>query len=107
MDDVKGLIGIRIKELRRAKNLTQEELAEGSSISAKYLSSIERGNENPTLDTFIRLADALKVEMWELFEFSQEGKSVEEIRMVIIDLILNSDAQRLKIAAKIIKALYL
>ena len=46
---VKELIGKRIKEARQARRLSQEALSEKVSLSAKYLSSIERGKENPTL----------------------------------------------------------
>jgi len=41
-------------------------------ISPNYLSSIERGKENPTFDMFIKFSDALNVEMWELFDFGHE-----------------------------------
>lgn len=33
------------------------------------LDHLERGTENPTLDTLIRIADALEIEMWEMFDF--------------------------------------
>ncbi|OPY66473.1 MAG: HTH-type transcriptional regulator ImmR [Syntrophorhabdaceae bacterium PtaU1.Bin034] len=56
---VKELVGRRIKEVRQAKGLSQEALSEKIGMSAKYLSSIEWGKENPTLDTLIKLADAL------------------------------------------------
>ena len=58
MTDVKKLIGNRIKTLRRARGMSQEELAETISMNTKYLSSIERGKANPTLDTFMKMADA-------------------------------------------------
>ena len=45
-------------------------------MSSKYLSSIERGRE-PTLDTFIKLAQALNVEIFELLNYTGE-KSVKE-----------------------------
>ena len=48
--DTKRLIGARIKSLRRGRGLTQEKVAEKTGISVNYLSRIERGLENPTLD---------------------------------------------------------
>ena len=47
--DLKQMIGARIKDIRTKKGLTQEQLAEKIEINPKYLSSIERGLENPTL----------------------------------------------------------
>jgi len=61
MADVKKLIGSRIKTLRQVRGISQEELAEKTSLNTKYISSIERGKANPTLDTFIKIADALKL----------------------------------------------
>jgi transcriptional regulator with XRE-family HTH domain len=55
----KKLIGQRIKELRRGKGLYQEKLAELAETSPNYLSRIECGTENPTLDMLIKLTNAL------------------------------------------------
>jgi transcriptional regulator with XRE-family HTH domain len=58
--ETKKLVRMRIKSLRRGKSYSQEKLAELAGINAKYLSSVERGEENPTLDLFIRLSQSLK-----------------------------------------------
>ena len=58
--ETRKLVGMRIKGLRRGRGYSQEKLAEVTGINAKYLSSIERGEENPTLDLFIRLSQGLK-----------------------------------------------
>ncbi len=105
-DKTKELVGKRIKELRRAKRMTQEELAEKTNISAKYLSSIERGLENPTFDTIIKLAYALDVEVSELFNYSQHLPA-DELREYIMGLLNQSDEKKLRLAAKILKALYM
>ncbi len=67
--DTKKLIGMRIKEIRRSKGFSQEQLAEKADINSKYLSRMERGTENPTLDMLIKLSNALEIEMWEMFDF--------------------------------------
>ncbi|MBI4823309.1 MAG: helix-turn-helix transcriptional regulator [Nitrospirae bacterium] len=105
--DVKRLIGLRIRELRRSNGISQERLAEKAGISSKYLSSIERGKENPTLDTFIRLSGALNIEISEVFNFSHEGRSAKDLKTLIAGLTKDSDKDRLKLTAKIIKAIYL
>ena len=64
----KQLIGIRIKKIRNSKELTQEKLAELVGINSKYLSSIERGKENPTLNTVLKLAESLNVNPNEIFQ---------------------------------------
>jgi transcriptional regulator with XRE-family HTH domain len=65
--DEKVLLGKRIKELRAARGLSQEQLAEKMGISPKYLSSIERSRENPTLEMLVKLAHGLGVQPVMLF----------------------------------------
>jgi transcriptional regulator with XRE-family HTH domain len=86
--------------------MSQEKLSEKIGMSSKYLSSIERGKENPTLDTFMKLSEALNVEILELFNFSHE-KTPKELKTLISDLVRNSDKEKLKFAARIVKAIYL
>ena len=54
------VIGGRIREIRAQKGMTQEQLAGKIGIDPKYLSSIERGRENPTLNTLLGLSKALE-----------------------------------------------
>ncbi len=102
MTDVKKLIGNRIKTLRRARGMSQEELAETISMNTKYLSSIERGKANPTLDTFMKMADALKVGIPELFNIEYEPK---ELAQLIAGLIGEGDKTKLLLAAKVLNAI--
>jgi len=102
----KQMIGTRIKQLRKVKGLSQEELSEKVGMSSKYLSSIERGNENPTLDTFIRLARSLDVEVFEIFNYSNE-LSDKESKRFLINVIKKSNKERLDLTAKIIQAINL
>lgn len=54
-------VGLRIKETREAKGLTQEELAALVDLSPTHISVIERGQKVPKLDTFVAIANALGV----------------------------------------------
>ncbi len=54
-------VGIRIKEAREAKHLTQEQLAEIVGLSSTHISVIERGVKAPKLETFVEIANALGV----------------------------------------------
>ncbi|KAF1048099.1 helix-turn-helix domain-containing protein [Xylophilus sp.] len=64
--DPRVLLGRRIKELRTLLGITQEELAERSSMFRTYLSRIESGRANPTLTALHVLAAALGVSVQEL-----------------------------------------
>jgi transcriptional regulator with XRE-family HTH domain len=102
MADVKKLIGNRIKTLRQVRGISQEELAEKTSLNTKYISSIERGKANPTLDTFIKIADALKLGIPELFSIEYEPK---ELAQLIAGLISEGDSTKLQLAAKVLNAI--
>ena len=55
------VVGLRIKEAREAKNLTQEDLAALVDLSPTHISVIERGLKAVKLDKFVAIANALDV----------------------------------------------
>jgi transcriptional regulator with XRE-family HTH domain len=66
-------VGDRIKELRDARALTQEEVAEKAGITVAALSRIERNTAEPRPTTRRKLARALGVEPEELVKAGGEG----------------------------------
>lgn len=63
MRDWRQTVGANIGRLRRARGLTQEELAFRSGIDLTYMGGIERGRRNPSLMVMARIAKALNVEL--------------------------------------------
>jgi transcriptional regulator with XRE-family HTH domain len=57
--DVVKLLGSNVRRLRRAKGISQEELALDAGMKRSYLSDLERGTRNPTVRALGRLAEAL------------------------------------------------
>ncbi|WP_313902089.1 helix-turn-helix transcriptional regulator [Methylobacterium sp. E-046] len=53
-------------DLRRGRNLTQEEVAHRAEIHQTYLSDVERGKRNPSILVLNRIAAALSVDVEEL-----------------------------------------
>lgn len=104
MMNSKKLFGIRVKSLRENRGWTQEVLAERMDISTHYISSIERGKENPTFDMLIKFSDALKVEMWELFDFGHEA-SPRELREMLKRFANEIDEKKLKGAVRVLRAM--
>lgn len=68
MKETRKKFGERIKILRKAKDLTQEELGEKANLSYKFIGEIERGQTNPSFDTLAALAKALNINISQLFE---------------------------------------
>lgn len=54
-------MGHRIKECRKKKALTQEQIAEVLDISVSFISRIERGSVKVSLETLARIANVLEV----------------------------------------------
>ena len=71
LDEKRILIGLNIGYYRRARHMTQIELAEALSISSNYLSQVERGCKTLSLDKLLQLAEILKVDEKEFLDFSK------------------------------------
>ena len=59
-------LGARIRLFRKAADLSQEKLAELSDLHPVYVGNVERGEENISIDSLVRIAHALKVTVREL-----------------------------------------
>jgi len=64
---VRKKFGKRLREIRKTAGLSQEELGFKANIHRTYIGAVERGEQNVSLDNIYKLAQALKVEMKELF----------------------------------------
>jgi len=60
-------VGRRIAELRKARGLTQQDLADRLDMGMSQMQRLERGRHAPTLGTIWRIAKALRVEPVQLF----------------------------------------
>lgn len=56
-------IGLQLKQRRNTLNITQPDLAELAQINLNTIYRIERGQANPTLNTLIKIADVLGLEL--------------------------------------------
>jgi len=80
MQTAKELLGMRIREVRKARLLSQEKLAEKVGVDPKQISRIEGGKSAPSLDTLEAIAKNLQVEVKDLFDFQHlvPEESVED-----------------------------
>lgn len=92
MKDVRVRLGGALKECRTRQRLTQEQLAERSGLSYKFIGEIERGRGNPTVDTLARLAQALNVSLSALFLASDDYRRPDEYQISKHDLQLVREA---------------
>jgi transcriptional regulator with XRE-family HTH domain len=66
--DVQLRFAANMRRIRKAKELTQERVAEAAELHPNYISSVERGERNISIRNIERIAKALGVSMAELVE---------------------------------------
>ena len=77
------LIGKRVKEVRTEKGISQADLAERCKTSAQYLSQIEKGRKQASLQTRVSVAEVLGVSLNELLSGNQVNNPAEYQRDVL------------------------
>jgi len=70
-DPVLVALGGAIRRSRLVRGISQEELAHRSAIDRSYMSSIERGGQNPGIVSVARIARAMKMTLTELMAEAQ------------------------------------
>jgi transcriptional regulator with XRE-family HTH domain len=105
-EDPKVIFGQTIRGIRKLKRLTQDKLSELSGKAPVYISTLERGQVNPTLDTILIFAEALGVEPADFFAlaFSTESEFKKDMKKQFIAMLSKSTDDELKIVMKIINA---
>jgi len=61
-------LGMRIKFLRQQRKWSQEDLAFNANVNKNYLSDLENGRRNPSLEILERIAIAFSISLEELFK---------------------------------------
>ncbi|HVG62929.1 MAG TPA: helix-turn-helix transcriptional regulator [Hyalangium sp.] len=70
-------LGQRLRELRKARGLSQEQAAEMIGIHPKYMPRVEAGRANLTVDTLIAASVAYEVALSDLFTKARDGDATE------------------------------
>ena len=76
MDQAK--IGSFLKELRKEKNLTQEQLAEEFNVASRTVSRWENGNNMPDLSILVELADFYDVDICEIIDGERKSEMMQK-----------------------------
>jgi len=80
MQNVTELFGARIREMRKKRGMTQDQLADLLGIDQKHVSLIELGKSYPSLDRLTLIAEALQVPLPELFDFMHMAGESERLQ---------------------------
>ncbi|MCR8636808.1 helix-turn-helix domain-containing protein [Paenibacillus radicis (ex Xue et al. 2023)] len=103
------LIGRRIRDLRKEKGLSQEQLGELANLNYTYIGGVERAETNISVLNLTKIAQALNVGVYELFSYTRvnrqtKGKSHDMEQ--IIDLLLSISPKEVKKAKNILMEVF-
>ena len=80
-------LGLAVKTLRKNKGLTQGNFCEMVGITQSYLSQVENGNKEPSIDVVKKIADALGTPMPILFWFTLTEEDVDDNKREVFKLL--------------------
>ncbi len=106
MDDATRL-GTRVREVRLARGMTQERLAEAADVSGAYVAQIEGGKAVPSIAALARIASALAVPISSLVAALDAAQESEEadLRAQVVALLAACDAAQLRLALRMVAAI--
>ena len=98
--DLKRL-GLRIKDLRKKKRLTQDELSELAEINGKHLGEVERGLINISVQNLDKIAESLGVPLLTLLE-TEHHKSKRELVQEIAKMLEDASYEQTQLIHRIV-----
>src|ERR1700722_15425493 len=82
--DLKTLLGMAIKTQRASLGISQEELAHRAGLHRTYVSDLERGARNPSIESIEKLAGALQVSVSKLLESVGNGSGSRHLVEILL-----------------------
>ena len=77
---IKYNFGSKLRAVRERKAVTLKEVAKKASVSESLVSQIERNKVSPSIDTLLKIADALNIDLEYLFKDYKQNKKVSVIK---------------------------
>ena len=72
--DIQVAIGERIAKLRKAKKLSQQKFSYEAEIERSYLTHVEKGRKNISIDTLFKITNALEISLKDFFDSKEFSK---------------------------------
>ena len=95
-------IGTFLKELRKEKELTQEQLAETLNVSRRTVSRWETGSNMPDLDLLVEIADLYQVDLRELLNGERKEEPMDtELKETVLQVAEYSSAEKQRAATTV------
>ncbi len=107
VEDVKKLVGNRIRQLRKGKGLSQEELGYKSELHYTHIGAIERGEKNWSIDTLVKVAGGLNVTVNDLLVLPSKPENAKSLKKTIIAEINESSPNALQLFSDMVRGVKL
>ena len=107
MGEILKVFGKRLRSLRRAKDLTQEQVAERAGLSLQSVGEIERGRGTPTLVNIERLSAALGEDLTTLFDLGDVKLSKEQAQQELLELLNRATEEQVRAILTMVRVLIL
>ena len=104
--EILKLVGARIRVLRKERGLSQESLGEKGGFHFSYIGQIERGEKNVALLNLAKIADALDVNVSQLFSYVNEGSELTESDVEVKEIIMmlrKSNPKEIRLVRNVIR----
>lgn len=105
MENIKKLVGDRIRQLRKARGYSQEKLADKAELHYTHIGAIERGEKNWSIETLIKVSRGLNVEIAEIFQFPLRPSETRQMKQSLLEEINTSSPEAIKILSALVKGL--
>lgn len=100
------LVGARIRVLRKAKGLSQEALGEKGDFHFTYIGQVERGEKNVSLINLAKIAEALDVNISQLFAYVNDEMEFTETDIMIqeiVDMLRDTSFKNIRLSRNILR----
>ena len=99
-----NILGDNIRKARKAKNITQEKLAEYADVSTVFISQIENGSGKPSLETIFKISNVLHVTIDDLLKNSVEYSHMSSCDELVL-LLSNRNAAEINFVISVVKSI--
>ncbi|MBR2565214.1 MAG: helix-turn-helix transcriptional regulator [Paenibacillus sp.] len=107
MTKLRNSVGEQIRAIRKAKGLTQQQLAELSGLDDAYIGSVERGERNFSIDTLEKIIVGLNISFGDLTTLNNEDTSRKDAIVEYIGIISELDSAQVKTLREILNTVKL
>ncbi len=104
-EELKYLFGKRVKQIRKDRKLTQEQLAELIGMDTHHLCKMENGSHFPKVKNITKMVSALNINIKDLFTFDEYATEADILKNKIILNISGLNNKELKVVSKFLDAI--